>query len=76
MLNNRYITEDEMDLCVQGLMPTVEINYLRPFEITELASEWFADELGVKANIGACKVIAKRCLTSWEATKNKTKQVA
>ena len=75
MLNKRYITEDEMTHCVASLMPTVEMNYLRPFEITERALEWFADELGVSANISACKVVAKRCLTSWESTKMRTLKI-
>ena len=75
MLNKRYITEDEMAQCVASLMPTVEMNHLRPFEITERAVEWFADELGVSANVSACKVVAKRCLTSWEATKIRTPKI-
>ena len=69
MLNKRYITEDEMAQCVAGVMPTLEFSPKNRRELINLALEWFADELGVSANVTACKVVASRCLVNWEGVK-------
>ena len=73
-MKSRYITEDEMSAAVLALIPAIEMNYLSRGELVSRALEYFEDELGVRANDSAARVIASRVLTYWDCVKMETKR--
>ena len=73
-MQSRFLTESELDGAVVALVPTIETNHCTRPQLVALALEYFADELGVKANVSAARVVASRVLLYWDGVKSSTKR--